>query len=94
MYRRRIFYDIITGEILRSYTAQGTISEPYTPEFEAAVIGLENWGVFSWEEYDPAVEAQFAQFDANGVQRIVSVHVDVSQQPHKLVFEYEAVTQE
>lgn len=90
MYRRRLFYDLATGEVIRAYTAQGDIRKPYPPEAEADALGLTNWGVFAWEEYTPEAEAQFAPFDADGNARMVSVRVDVSQQPHSLIFEYAA----
>lgn len=91
MFARRIFYDLSTGHVLRCTMAEGALLQSYTPEAEASALGLSNWGVFAWEEYEPEIEAQFAPFDADGNPRTVSMRVDVSHQPHRLVFEYSPV---
>ena len=88
MYRRRLFYDVGNGEVLRSYAASGRICADYPPQFEAEALGLTNWGAFSWEEFDPEAEARFSPFDADGNARTVAVRVDVSGEMHNLVFEY------
>lgn len=89
MFIRRIFYDLSSGDVLRNTMAEGSLLQNYSTEAEAARLGLTNWGAFSWDEYNPEVEAQFAPFDAEGNARTVAVRVDVSHQPHKLIFEYE-----
>ena len=58
---------------------------------EADAEGLTNWGVLEWNEPDAAIEAAFAEVDADGNPRRVNVSVDVSGEEPQLVFEYEAI---
>lgn len=93
MFRRRVFYDRAGGGILLSYMGQGdfidTATNHFTPELEAARLGLANWGVFAWDEPDAEIEAQFSPCDEAGNPRAVIVAADVSASPHKLIFSYE-----
>jgi len=90
MFRRRVFYDLPSGEILHSCMAQGALAPGYTVEQEAARLGLSNWGAFAWDEPDAAREAQFAPFDEAGNPRVVRLAVDVASAPHALAFTYGA----
>lgn len=88
LFRRRVFYDLASGEVLRSNMAQGDLNHEYTAAAEAAEAGLTNWGAFAWDEPDPEIEAAFAPFDADGNPRIVTVTVDVTATPPALQFAY------
>lgn len=90
MFRRRFYYDLTTGAMLRSYTAEGDINSKYTPEHEAEALGLENWGVLEWLEKDPETEAAFAPFDAEGNLRSVTAYIENG----VLTFDYEAIPAE
>jgi hypothetical protein len=89
-YRRRIYYDLSSGEVLYNHVQRGYLLGSYTPEQEAAALGLANWGVFTWDKPDPEIEAAFAPFDAEGNPRIVTVTVDVAAMPPALQFAYAA----
>lgn len=91
MFRRRIFYDLTSGDVLRSYTVSRTFTSEYTAEQEAAYFGYENWGTMEWNEPDPDIEAAFAEVDNDGNPRHVEVSVNVSRKKHKLVFEYSPI---
>ncbi len=89
LFRRRLFYDISTGDVLRSYTMRGDLNTAYTVAQEAADLGLTGCGCMEWTEPDPEVEAAFAPEDAAGNARSVSVTVDVSDAEPRLIFAYE-----
>lgn len=40
MFRRRVFYDAVTGAVLRCAMAEGCLAGDYTAEREAAALGL------------------------------------------------------
>ncbi len=88
LFRRRLFYDISTGDVLRSYTMRGDLNTAYTVAQEAADLGLTGCACMEWTEPDPEVEAAFAPVDAEGKARIVTVTVDVSGAEPQLVFAY------
>lgn len=88
LFRRRLFYDISTGDVLRSYTMRGDLNSAYTAAQEAADLCLTNWACMEWIEPDPEIEAAFAPVDAAGTARSVSVTVDVSGAEPQLVFAY------
>lgn len=90
MFRRRVFYDLSSGEILHSCMARGALAPGYTIEQEAARLNLSNWGAFAWDEPDAAREAQFAPFDETGHPRVVRLAVDVASAPHAFAFTYGA----
>ena len=77
---RRYYYDLLTGETLISYMTQGEI-EPNTIEQDVELYGLTNYGYFEWTEPDEQIEANFA----NSYGRVT---VDVSKEPHELVFDF------
>lgn len=89
LFRRRLFYDISTGDVLRSYTMQGDLNAAYTAAQEAADLFLTGCACMEWTEPDPEVEAAFAPEDAAGKERLVTVTVDVSGAEPQLVFAYE-----
>ncbi len=88
MFRRIIFYDLASGEVVHNCLMQGALL-PRTVEQEAAYFGLENYGAFFWVEPDPVIEAAFAPEDAAGKARLVTVTVDVSGAEPRLVVAYE-----
>ena len=88
MFRRRVFYNAETGAVLHESMATGCLASNYTSEMEAAALGLTNYACMEWTEPDAAIEAAFADTDADGNPRIVNVSVDVSGAEPQLVFEY------
>lgn len=91
MFRRRIFYNPETGEVLHSYAVEGNLKQDYTAENEAAALGLTGCACFEWTTPDADIEAAFEPVDADGNPRIVNVAVDVSGEAPQLVFTYEAI---
>lgn len=90
MYIRRVFYDPATGVALYIYTQQGDFE--YTqPAVMAALIGYSDAACMEWTTPDSAIEAAFAEVDADGKARRVNVNVDVSGDEPRMIFEYEAV---
>ena len=88
MFLRRLFYDLITGEMLKIYLQTGAAIAPRVDE-EAE--GLTNWGVIEWTTPDPATEAAMASADEDGNPRAVTVKVDASSTPPKLTYTYAPV---
>lgn len=84
MFRRRFYYDLMNGEQLRSYTIEGDIRVNYPTVEEAANLGIENWGVFEWDEKIPEIEAAFSDTDPDGKPRSVRPYVEGGE----LKFEY------
>ena len=83
MFLRRIYYDLITGEIIDSYFAVGLESVlPIENDFENHIQlsgrTLENTGFFEWTEPDEEIESKMT------VRYELSI--DVSKTPHELVF--------
>lgn len=91
MFRRRIYYNVANGECLYIYSAEGDIRKDYPAEQEADALGLTNWGVLEWTEPDTEIEAAFAEVDADGKARTVSVTVDLSGSEPQLSFTYAPV---
>lgn len=57
MFRRRVFYNLDSGELLHGSMAEGNLKPDYPPRQEAERLGLENWGVIAWDEPDETIEA-------------------------------------
>lgn len=90
MYIRRVFYDPVTGAVFYIHTQQGDFE--YTqPAVMAALIGHSDAACMEWTTPDSAIEAAFAEMDADGKARRVNVIVDVSGDEPQLMFEYEAM---
>lgn len=79
MFVRRLYYDFATGVMLHSYMMSGAIQVLPADEV-AAGLGLANYAYMEWLEPDPAIEDSFARSYGR-------VSVDVSQDPHELVFD-------
>lgn len=94
MFRRRIFYNAGTGEVILQYVVSGNIKANYSATDEALERGFVDWGVLEWAEPDSEVEASFSGVDIYGEPRAVLVSVDISQTPHQLVFTYEPIVNE
>lgn len=94
MFRRRVFYDAVTGAVLRCAMAEGCLAGDYTAEREAAALGLSGCACMEWLEPDAAVEAAFAPMDAVGNARTVTVAVDISGLAPQLIFSYAPPEQE
>ena len=94
MFRRRVFYDAVTGAVLRCAMAEGCLAGDYTAEREAAALGLSGCACMEWMEPDAAVEAAFAPVDAAENARTVTVAVDVSGEVPQLIFFYAPLEQE
>lgn len=90
MFRRRFYYDLTTGEMLSSFTVEGDIKANYPPEDEAANLGIENWGVFEWNEKIPEIESAFSDTDADGSPREVRPYVEDGE----LKFEYTPIVED
>ena len=80
MFVRRLYYDRETGNTLHSYIMSGDIVILPVDEV-AAGLGLTDYGYMEWMEPDPAIEDSFARSYGR-------VSVDVTQEPHALVFDY------
>ena len=80
MFVRRLYYDFATGVMLHSYMMSGAIQVLPADEV-AAGLGLANYAYTEWTEPDQAIEDSFARSYGR-------VNVDVTQEPHALVFDY------
>lgn len=85
MFLRRLFYDLITGEMLSMRLTSGAA---IAPSVEVDAEGLMNWGVVEWTTPDLATEAAMASADEDGNPRAVTVKVDVKSVPPKPVYTY------
>lgn len=90
MWVRRVFYNQTTGDVLRTWSADGNF-RMLAQDDEAAICGLSGCACLEWREPDADIEAAFEPVDADGNPRIVNVAVDVSGEAPRLVFNYEAV---
>ena len=90
MWVRRVFYNQTTGDVLRTWSADGNF-RMLAQDDEAAICGLSGCACLEWREPDADIEAAFEPVDADGNPRIVNVAVDVSGEAPRLVFSYEAV---
>ena len=88
MFLRRLFYDLITGEMLKMSLLTGAAIAPSVDE-EAE--GLTNWGVIEWTTPDPATEAAMASADEDGNPRAVTINVFPSSSLPKLTYTYAPV---
>lgn len=80
MFIRRLYYNLTDGHTLYSYMMSGAIV--ILPAEEVAEeLGLTNYAYMEWTELDQAIEDSFARSYGR-------VSVDVSQDPHELVFDY------
>lgn len=79
MFVRRLYYDFATGVMLHSYMMSGAIQVLPADEV-AAGLGLANYAYMEWLEPDQAIEDSFTRSYGR-------VSVDVSQDPHELVFD-------
>lgn len=85
MFIRKLFYDLNTGAVLESFMRQGSVRMTTFAEDVATLPSLTgrteaDTGCMVWTEPDADIEAAFV--GATGVS------VDVSQEPHQLVFDY------
>lgn len=86
MYIRRIFYDLMSGEIILSYSQAGTmldimpLSHDFTVHHQLSDRTEEDTGCLEWQERDEEVEGKLV-----GGEYIA--RVDVTQTPHVLVFD-------
>lgn len=90
MFRRRVFYNA-AGEVVRCYAMQGELNPYYTVEQEKNDFNITGCDCLEWTEPDPATEAAFAEVDADGKARTVSVTVDLSGSEPQLSFTYAPV---
>ena len=79
MFVLRLYYDFATGVMLHSYMMSGAIQVLPADEV-AAGLGLANYAYMEWLEPDQAIEDSFTRSYGR-------VSVDVSQDPHALVFD-------
>lgn len=93
MFIRRIFYSLETGEVLQNYSMLGNGFHITDSELDFGVYeelqghSLEDTGVMEWTEPDEEIEVKM---NGNYV-----VSVDVSVEPHALVFtEKEAIPED
>ena len=89
---RWVFYDV-TGAVKYVGMQRGNFKR-ISADAMAAALGLTNYACMEWTEPDAAIEAAFADTDADGNPRMVNVSVDVSGAEPQLVFEYAAVPEQ
>lgn len=85
MFVRKIYYDLLTGEVFSSHMRQGSV---HMTTFEYDVASLPELAgrteadtlCMVWTEPDPEIEA--------GFEGATGVSVDVTQTPHKIVWDY------
>ena len=85
MFVRKLYYDLITGEVLSSHMRQGsvrmtTFDEDVNALHELAGRTESDTGCIVWTAPDVEIESSFAS--ATGVS------VDITQTPHIAVFDY------
>ena len=86
---RWVFYD--TAGAVQYVGMQRGNFKRISADAMAAALGLTNYACMEWTEPDAAIEAAFADTDADGNPRIVNVSVDVSGAEPQLVFAYAAM---
>lgn len=91
MFVRKLYYDITTGAVLESHVRQGKVRMTSFEEDAAALPSLagrseNDTGCMVWTEPDAEIESGFAA--ATGVS------VEVTQTPHKIVFDYTPIEEE
>ena len=85
MFLRRLYYDLSTGAMLGCTVTSG---RAIASDAATEAAGLENWGVIEWKQPYDDIEAAFAEYDADGNPRTVTVTVDVKSVPPKPVYTY------
>ena len=85
MFVRKLYYDLVSGRALSSFSLEGdvyltTFAEDTGSFFELSGRTEANTGCMVWNAPDAETEANFAS--------ATSVSVDVTQTPHALVFDY------
>lgn len=86
MFLRRLYYDKTTGaELLRSVIQGDAIA----PMQETEAEDLTNWAVLEWAHPYEDIEAAFAEYDADGNRRTMTVTV----QNGKPIFSYSPVVE-
>ena len=93
MWVRRVFYNQTTGDVLRTWSADGNF-RMLAQDDEAAICGLSGCACLEWREPDADIEAAFEPVDADGNPRMVNVSVDVSGTEPQLVFAYAPVPEQ
>lgn len=88
MFVRKLYYDFYTGTVLESHMRQGSVRMTTFAEDCAALPSLtgrteDDTGCMVWTEPDEETETAFAS--------CTGVSVDVTQEQHKLVFDYTSV---
>lgn len=91
MFVRKLYYSITTGAVLSSHMRNGsvrmtTFTEDVSALPELAGCTEENTGCMVWTEPDTEIETAFSA--ATGVS------VDVTQNPHQIVFDYTPIEEE
>ena len=86
MFVRKLYYDPATGDVLESHMRQGDVRMTTFAEDAAVLPALSgrtetDTECMLWTEPDAAVEAAFAA--------CTGVSVDVTQQPHAVIFKEE-----
>ena len=86
MFIRRYYYDNTSGETVLSYWMEGsiflpTIESDYENHEELSNRSTDNTGLFEWTEKDEEIEQNF-------VDSYDRVSVDVTKDPHELVFDF------
>lgn len=85
MFVRKVYYDLTTGVVLESHMRQGAVRMT-TFQADCAVLSTlssrteADTGCMVWMEPDAEIETAFST--------CTSVSVDVTQDPHQLVFDY------
>lgn len=85
MFIRKLYYNLTTGVVLESSMRQGSVRMTTFAEDVATLPSLAgrteaDTGCMVWTEPDAEIEEAFTT--------CTSVSVDVSQEPHQLVFDY------
>lgn len=91
MFVRKLYYDLITGEVLSSHMRQGSVRMTTFDEdvaFLPELVGRTeaDTGCIVWTEPDVVIEEAFSK--ATGVT------VDVVANPHQVVFDYTPIPEE
>ena len=91
MFVRKLYYDLITGEVLSSHMRQGCVRMTTFGEDVAFLPELmgrteADTGCMAWTEPDPVIE--------DGFNTATTILVDVTQNPHQVVFDYTPVEEE
>lgn len=88
MFIRKLYYDLITGEVLSSHVRQGNVIMTTFAHDIAILPELtgrteENTGCIVWTEPDAAIEESFSN--------ATRITVDINANPHQIIFNSEAL---